>query len=94
MSDLYAPESKTPLFGQMYCIDPQEALLYRQTLLQNEMSKRKIKNKILSIIEYCIREFHPFAKIYKTGAEMYKEALEKCILNGEMDVPNFRVLFN
>lgn len=92
VSDLYAAKNQKPLFGQMYCIDPEEALKSRFDMLDAEKIKKekKVKMEVLQILDRIMQE-HPLAKTYRTADQLYKDELKqrasKC-----KGVPCFRVV--
>lgn len=88
VSDLYAAKNQKPLFGQMYCIDPDVAFKYRSEMLESDF---EIKDEVLKLLGAIMKD-HPFAESYRTADELYKEEIigqaRKC-----KGVPNFRVWF-
>lgn len=90
VSDLYAAKNQKPLFGQMYCIDPDVAFKLRSEQLDD--SEVEVKQEVLQILDALMQQ-HPLAKIYKTADQTYKDEIreraQKC-----KGVPQFRVNFN
>lgn len=92
ISDLYCDESKTPLFGQLYVIDPSKAIAYRDQHLRNKPYNVEIKESVLQIIDFIIREHHPFANVYKSTDEIFQKEIQKRQKSGDNDIPSFRVI--
>lgn len=78
----------------MYVIDPEIAIQYREEHLQKEPYNVKIKESILELVDNIIRTNHPFAQIYKRTDRLYKDEIQRRELEGEPDLPKFRVTLN
>lgn len=72
----------------MYCIDPDLAFQARSKMLDSET---EIKEEVLQILDGLMQQ-HPFAKIYKTADQTYKDEILKRAQKCE-SVPQFRVIF-
>lgn len=90
ISDLRAPKGKKPLFGQMYCIDPKQAVDIKLSNYAKEQID--VKPEVANLVETMIRANHPFASAYKQADEIFCEESALAVAQAR-DVPNFRVSF-
>lgn len=75
----------------MYVIDPLTAIQYRDKYLREKPYNIEIKETILELVDTMIRTNHPFAKIYKRTDRLFKDEIQRRELEGEPDIPRFRV---
>lgn len=80
------------MFGQLYEIDPSKAIEYRDKHLKEAPYNVVVRENVLKLIDEIIRECHPFAQVYKSSAEIYNKEVQKRQNEGNLDVPNFRVI--
>lgn len=90
ISDLYSKPYQTPLFGQLYIIDAQKAIEYRDQHLQAKPYNVKIHETVLTLLDAIMRN-HPFAKSYIRADDVYQKEVKKRAKKGNPDIPSFRV---
>jgi hypothetical protein len=75
--------------GQLYWVDPASAHTDRE---QNPVYQRfEIRPSVLKKLDEMIRNHHWLAKLFYTAHELYDNAKQEAIKNGELDVQHFRI---
>ena len=82
---LYPSDKKYPQYGQLFIVDPQEAIDYR---LANNLGNDK---EILYDLEMILREHNILAKSYKM---LQEEVDSRCKLLNNKIVPELQLLFS
>uniref|UniRef100_A0A914YRA1 Helitron helicase-like domain-containing protein n=1 Tax=Panagrolaimus superbus TaxID=310955 RepID=A0A914YRA1_9BILA len=86
-SDLFPPEGKKPAFGQLYCIDLQDAQ-------ENVIEKAKefsISQTIATKLLKMITDEHAFASLFKTASKKFEEAMKKA-KEEKKEMPKFKCI--
>uniref|UniRef100_A0A914YLU7 Uncharacterized protein n=1 Tax=Panagrolaimus superbus TaxID=310955 RepID=A0A914YLU7_9BILA len=86
-SDLFPPEGKKAAFGQLYCIDLQNA----ETNVSEKAKEFKVSEGIAKLLLNMVKDNHVFADLFKTASEKFAElAIEAQEQNKEM--PQFKCI--
>ena len=82
---LYPSENESPLFGQLFFVDPEEALHFRMN------QSTRFDRETISILDSVIREHNVFAQSY----EMMKKEFEtqRLLLGQSENEPELQLLF-
>ncbi|KAK0407673.1 hypothetical protein QR680_003524 [Steinernema hermaphroditum] len=94
-SGLFPPDGKAPEFGQIYTLSSAESLdrHFKKAFPNHEtMKDSNLANcrELIAILESVLQENHPYASLYKSTYEMYREAEERAKADGTA-VPELRM---